>query len=275
LPLSLRKRGAILCNHLPGEMKERLILLLLDDWGAADPPEYHRFIWGNHLLFAKHYDFRTDVDHSRGEYFTKLHPLRLELLETVAARLRDEGISPERDVRSILDVGSSLGYMLRHAETTLFPGAQRLLGIDIDAYAIEQGTAYLRSVGSSVTLEVADLDALERVVGGESFDIVLCTGVLHYLDEDAARRAIGTMLALTSGLLGLSGPACEEKDNAELESSQRRAFYRDDLSLIHNFDRMVLDNGGRVVARRWGGGEIVEKRRGSYIVVAAPANATS
>ncbi len=98
--------------------------------------------------------------------------------------------------------------------------------------------------------------------------------MLHYLDEDAARRAIGTMLRHTSGLLGLSGPACEERDNAELASSRPRAFYRDDLSLIHNFDAMVLANGGRVVARRWGGGEIVGHRRGSYIVIAAPGSAT-
>jgi len=266
-PLRLRKPAAILVHRLPGQLKEAVIRALLHDWAAAEPAEYHRFMWSNHLLYAKYYDFRQ-IEYSRGEYFSKLHPLRVEILETAAACLRDHGVSPETEVRSVLDVGSSLGYLLRYAETTVFPGAQRLLGVDIDAYAIAEGTTYLRGIGSAVELRVADIDALESVAGSEPFDLVTCTGVLQYLDEEAASAAVATMLKHSAKLLALSGLASEDTDNALLERSQVRKY---DCSIIHNFDRMVAESGGRGITRRWAGREVVEGRHGAYFVIAAPA----
>jgi SAM-dependent methyltransferase len=266
-PLRLRMSAASLVHRLPGHLDEAVIPALLHDWAAAQPAEYHRFIWSKHLLYAKYYDFRQ-IEYSRGEYFSKLHPLRIEILETAAACLRDQGVSPETGVRSVLDVGSSLGYLLRYAETTTFPGAQRLLGIDIDEYAIGEGTTYLRGIGSAVELRVADIDALESVAGPEPFDLVTCTGVLQYLDEGAASKAVATMLKHSAKLVALSGLASEDMDNAMLEHPQVRPH---DGSIIHNFDRMVAESGGRVITRRWAGREDVEGRHGAYYVIAAPA----
>jgi SAM-dependent methyltransferase len=265
-PLGLRKKAAVAVNRFPGELKDAVIIALLREWASTMPAEYHRFIWSNHLLYAKYYDFRQ-IEYSRGAYFSKLHPLRVELLETTAACLRDHGLAPELDVRSVLDVGSSLGYLLRYAETTVFPRAERLLGIDIDAYAIGEGAVYLQGIGSSVELQVADLGALESVVGSESFDVVTCTGVLQYVDEEEASKAVRAMLERSSKLLALSGLASEEADNAALERSQVRGY---DRSMIHNFDRMIAESGGRVVARRWAGDEMLDGRRGAYLVIAAP-----
>jgi 2-polyprenyl-3-methyl-5-hydroxy-6-metoxy-1,4-benzoquinol methylase len=266
VPLAMRKRVAILVRRLPGRLNDAVIPILLQDWATADPAEYHRFIWSNHLLYAKYYDFRQ-IEYSRGEYFSKLHPLRVEILEAAAASLRSRGESPDTDVKSILDVGCSLGYLLRYAETTVFPDAHRLVGIDIDSFAIAEGAAYLRGIGSAVELRVADVDGLDSVAGAEPFDLVTCTGVLQYLDEAEATDAVAKMLRHSTKLVVVSGLASEAVDNAQLEHSHVRPY---DRSIVHNFDRMVTESGGRVVTRRWAGSEIVDGRHGAYFVVATP-----
>ena len=75
------------------------------------------------------------------------------------------------------------------------------------------------------------------------------------------------MLQHSAKVLALSGLASEDVDNATLERSEVRPY---DRSMIHNLDRMVAENGGRVFARRWAGRETVEGRYGAYFVVAAP-----
>jgi SAM-dependent methyltransferase len=264
-PLHVRKGIATRIDRVPGHQKEALILALLTDWAESDPAEYHRFIWSNHLSYARYYDFR-DFPQSRGKYFTRLHPLRLELMTMVVAYLQLKGIDATSEVTSFLDVGCSLGYLPWFAEKT-FPAATRIVGIDIDSFAIEEGREHLRREGSAVTLEVGDVTDIDVVVGNGRFDVVTCTGVLQYLDEPAATQAVATMLGRTSRVLALSGPACAETDNRDLEHSRLRTY---DHSLLHNFDRMVAAAGGLVVARRWEGRETVEGKHGAYLVVAAP-----
>jgi SAM-dependent methyltransferase len=264
-PLRARKQAAKAVNRLPGHQKEALILALLADWADSDPAEYHRFVWSNHLSYARYYDFR-EFRQSRGRYFTRLHPLRLELMSMVVAYLQLRGIDATSDVHSYLDVGCSLGYMPRFAETT-FRAARRILGIDIDSYAIEQGREHLRREGSVATLEIGDMASIDELVGDERFDVVTCTGVLQYFDEQAATQAVASMLRHTSRVLALSGPPCGDTDNGMLERSRVRAY---DHALFHNFDRMVAAGGGRVVARRWDGSEHVDGKVGAYLVVAIP-----
>jgi SAM-dependent methyltransferase len=192
----------------------------------------------------------------------------VETLATVAACLREQGFEPEHDIDSMLDVGCSLGYLLWYAEHELFTDAQRLVGIDIDPVAIAEGTAFLRARGSAVELSVADIEGLADVGGPGPFDVVTCTGVLQYLDESNATRAVANLFRRTGKLLALSGLACEDIDNGQIERSRARAY---DRSMYHNFDRMVTESGGRVLARRWDGRYLVEGRVGAYYVVAAPA----
>ena len=266
-PLGARKAAARALNRIPGRYKEALILALLHDWATGDPAAYHQFIWANHLSYAQYYELGRDGLAGRGTYFTRMHPLRVELFELVSSYLRGQGVDPLTEVGSLLDVGTSMGYLPYYAETTAFPGARRLLGIDIDAHAIADGITYLNGVGSSVELKVADIYGLEAVVGDERFDVVSCTGVLQYLEEEAATRAVGAMLARATKVLALSGLVDPDVDNGTLARSGVRDY---DRSFIHNFDRMVAAHGGRVVARRWGGREFVEGL-GAYLVVATPA----
>jgi SAM-dependent methyltransferase len=260
-PLRVRKIVARLADKLPSVRRERLILALLEDWASEAPADYHRFLWSNHLSYARFYD-PTQIDIGG-----TLNPLRLELLELACTDLRSNGVDPGTDVRSFADIGCSLGYLPRYAETTTFPSAARILGIDIDEAALAAGRSYLRSVGSQVELRSADIADLGVELGDEMFDVITSTGVLQYIEEDQAARAVVDILQHTVHLFCVSGPAAPDMDNAELERSHVRAY---DRSWIHNFDRMIERAGGRVVARRWGGEKLVLENS-IYLVVAAPA----
>jgi len=259
--LRVRKAVARLVDKLPSSTSEWLILALLEDWATDAPSEYHRFLWSNHLSYARFYDSsQIDIGGS-------LNPLRLELLELACSHLRSVGVEPGTDIRSFADIGCSLGYLPRYAETTAFPGASRFLGIDIDETAITDGANYLRAVGSRVELRVADIADLDAVLGDERFDVITSTGVLQYIGEEHAARAVVEILQRTTHLFCVSGPAAPEVDNSTLERSHVRAY---DRSWIHNFDRMIERAGGHVVARRWGGEELVLENS-IYMVVGAPA----
>src|SRR5215510_304155 len=96
------------------------------------------------------------------------------------------GIPPERDVKSVFEVGCSLGYQLRYLETDVCPHADVLEGVDIDRYAIQSGAAFLKAAGSNIVLRHADMRELERVFGTRTFDVIICAGVLMYLSQQAA-----------------------------------------------------------------------------------------
>ena len=71
--------------------------------------------------------------------------------------IESANLEPERDVESVFDVGCSLGYVLRHVETEVFPSAACLRGVDVDRYAVETGNNYLRSLGSKIELVAGDV----------------------------------------------------------------------------------------------------------------------
>jgi len=78
--------------------------------------------------------------------------------------------------------------------------------------------------------------------------------VLMYLNESVAGEVIAKMLRHCR-LLAMAGLAHPRIDNALLHDSDVRTS---DSTFIHNFDRMVADNGGHVVWRRWEGTRDVE-----------------
>jgi SAM-dependent methyltransferase len=221
---------------------------LVRDLAETNVDAFHQFLWTYHLGYAESYEvagrFGTDkVRASRRLFFSDLRD-----------QVAQPGTFSDGGVKSIFEVGCSLGYQLRHIETDVFPGVIELAGIDIDRYAVEAGRKFLRSVGSKVALQCGDTRDLERWLGGKRYDIIICTGVLMYLNEAAAREVVGTMLR-HSRLLALAGLAHPRINNADLDRSDVRAS---DSSFIHNFDRMVTDHGGRVLWRRWEGDRNVE-----------------
>ncbi|MDH3190982.1 MAG: class I SAM-dependent methyltransferase [Acidimicrobiia bacterium] len=244
VPLSTRRRLAIWLDGrrwLPGS--ERLAMAVVRDQGESDVNAFHRFLWSNHLGYARLYERANDFGPER------LTETRRMLFDHLIEYLTGEGVDPATSVTSVFDVGCSAGYLLRHMETDLFPDAVVLEGIDIDAYAIDQGARYLNRVGSRVRIRCADMVDLNAVMGANTYDVVLCAGVLMYLNQNDAAALVRSMLEHARQVVAIAGLAHPEIDNSLLESSPPRS----DMALIHNIDAMVENAGGSVVFRRWEG----------------------
>ena len=73
------------------------------------------------------------------------------------------------------------------------PGA-RVVGIDVSTTSLEH-TGRLKRQYSATNLETAQLPIESAAALGRSFDLIVCTGVLHHLaDPDAGLRALRTVL---------------------------------------------------------------------------------
>lgn len=260
VPLALRKRLAVRIGRSGHPHAYYWTMELLRDLAVRDPDAFHRFLWSRHLAYAETYevDQRFDAEN--------IHPSRRLLFEELGRVLDEQDIAAE-GIGSVLEVGCSLGYLLRYLETTVLPGTEVLDGIDIDGPAIEEGSRHLERLGSRVRLRRGDMAEIDALLGRTSYDLVLCAGTLMYLNEEAAGRVVDAMLSRTDRLLVLTGLADPEQDNAMLDSSGVRER---DRSFIHNLDTMVEAAGGSVVARRWDGDRVVDGNT-IYFVFAEPA----
>jgi SAM-dependent methyltransferase len=221
---------------------------LLRDMAEEQPNAYHRFLWANHLAYADSYEVAQRFGEER------IHPSRHLLFEQLLDLLRGSGVEPARDVASVLEVGGSMGYNLRHLERSCFPAARVLDGIDIDEYAIQEGARHLAAEGSKVRLLCGDMKDLPALLEGRRYDVTLCAGVLMYLQEADAADVVAEMLRHTRGVVAIAGLAHPRLDNRLLAASERRER---DLTFIHNIDRMVERAGGTIVDRRWEGPRVL------------------
>jgi SAM-dependent methyltransferase len=259
LPLSLRERvvecwrRAGLANHF------FLTMMLLGDFAQEDAMGFHRYLWTHHLAYAESYEpSRFDDD--------KIVQPILMLFDEIELRLRSHGLSPERDVHSVFEFGCSLGYVLRHAEGR-FPSADRLHGIDVDQYAIEKGTTYLRELGSKVDISVGDDTNLESILGKQKYDIVLCSGVLPYFNQIKAQTIVNTLLSHTNLILGIISLGHPLHNNSELIESDVRPL---DNSFIHNVNSFIKVAGGRLVYHQWMGDQVFTGISSPDLVLAEP-----
>ena len=267
VPLSVRKRLAVWVHHqdrLTATRRSWWSQEFVRDLAERNINEYHKFLWANHLSYAETYEIasrfgRENMKQSRLMFFSDLN-------QQLASRSVHAG-----DVTSVFEVGCSLGYQLRYIETDLFPSAQVMEGVDIDAYAIQSGSQYLNQVGSKVRLHCEDMEWLEHVIGDKRYDVTICTGVLMYLREEDARRIVDTLLKHTRLMIGFSGLAYPDGDNSQLRHSVPR---ESDQTFIHNIDAMVLRAGGTIAARRWEGSKVVDGNT-IYFVFATSAAATT
>jgi SAM-dependent methyltransferase len=249
LPLDVRIRLARwISNRRWIPHRHRWSMTLIKDYSKRNPDAYHRFLWSNHLGYARLYE---NVSEFGKQHFIEIRRL---FFANLAEALRARGIDPAKDIRSVLDIGCSKGYHLRYMETDLFPSATRLEGIDIDRYAIEEGTAYLRSQESIVKLICGDIIDAPGLFRDEQFDIIISAGLLMYLREDSAARLIRWMLDHARIMVGIVGEAYSIRDNRFMNASTQRA----DGAFIHNFDSMVTAGGGKIDRRVWGGKEMIE-----------------
>jgi SAM-dependent methyltransferase len=233
----------------------------LDDFRRRDPVAFHRFLWSNHLAYAATYEVPSRFG------APNINATRHILFDRIVHRLRSHGVDPHRDVRSVFEVGCSMGYLLRHLEEEVFPSATILHGLDIDAYAVQAGAAHLSSLRSRVKLFAADMEAAERVMGRRSYDLVLCCGVLMYANESTAEKVVRAMLSRARRLVGLICLAPPR----DVGWSETRAS---DGAFIHNVDRMIRRAGGTILSSDWVDTS-VSGASPSHVILAEPCQPTA
>jgi SAM-dependent methyltransferase len=258
LPLSSRMQMAIWFDRQRWlSSREYLAMGLVWDLLKESPKEFHKFVWSHHLTgYAQWYDSEEllfDVDKMQGS--------RKEFFGDLILVIQGLGLRTS-DIMSILEVGCSLGYLLRYLETRVFTEYSEIVGIDIDAIAIKNGNNYLGKIGSDVHLIHGDMESLEQILGPRSFDLIFSAGVLSYLDEMDAKAVIAMMLCRTKKILALAGLPCLDRNNNTLDHSIVSSDHGGQW--IHNFAAMISAAGGRVTKTRCSEGKF-------YFAFAVPA----
>jgi SAM-dependent methyltransferase len=117
----------------------------------------------------------------------------------------------EQPVRNIIDLGCGLGQ-LRAPLQRVFRGAS-YLGVELSEYACER---YGFTQGS-----VVDFKHRSR------FDLVICRGVLQYLDAPSATRALENLSRLCRGCLYLEALTSEDwANNADRALTDGEVYLR-------------------------------------------------
>jgi 2-polyprenyl-3-methyl-5-hydroxy-6-metoxy-1,4-benzoquinol methylase len=230
---------------------------VLGDLRRRDPQTLHRFLWSNHLAYAARYEVERKFDSHN------INPTRHVLFRQILEYHKVRSLDPHEHVRSVFDVGCSLGYLLRHIEVSLFPSAAPLEGIDIDRHAVQAGMSYLQSVRSRVELFEADLSRTAEFMRGRQYDLVLCCGVLMYANEDTARSALQAMFAHCRRLVGVICLAYSPHRRARRNSEVRRS----DGAYVHDMHRMIREAGGTPVSSTWVG-TATSGSSPSYVILA-------
>jgi SAM-dependent methyltransferase len=256
LPLTTRQTLVAFIGRqkLPTPFRFEFAMGMLTDLRHRDPVALHRFLWSNHLAYAARYE----VPHTFGA--SKINPTRHVLFDSISAHLRSRGLDAGRDIRSVLEIGCSQGYLLRHLEATMFRSATILHGLDLDAHAIRTGSAHLDSLGSRVKLFAADMETAENIIGSETYDVVLCCGVLMYVNTSIAERVVRMMFARAARLVGLICLA-PLKGQGGVRAS--------DGAFVHDMDPLIDKAGGNVLSSRWIG-MTASGSSPSHVIVAEP-----
>ena len=134
----------------------------------------------------------------------------------------------DQPVRNVLDLGAGMGQM-RAALRSEFPRAS-YLGVEHSEYACRR---YELQQGS-----VASFKARGR------FDLVICKGVLQYLDRREAERALENLAALCRGCLYLEALTREDWDEACDQSRTDGEVYLRPASFYRTRLRKHFRNAG-------------------------------
>jgi hypothetical protein len=89
-----------------------------------------------------------------------------------------------------------------------------------------------------VKLFAADMEVAEDIIGSQTYDVVLCCGVLMYVNESIAEKVLRTMFASAAHVVSLICLAPPERD-------RRTGLVRaSDGAFIHHMDPMIRKAGG-------------------------------
>jgi SAM-dependent methyltransferase len=127
----------------------------------------------------------------------------------------------DRRLASVLDVGCGLGLWGR--ELLRQRPRCRYLGIEPSEAAVKA------AVKGGLNVRLGDLEGLDRIVGGRTFDLVLCVDVLHYLPDAAVELAVADLTARSGGLVGLEVLTSAEGVEGDRADMRRRSpdWYRE------------------------------------------------
>jgi SAM-dependent methyltransferase len=155
------------------------------------------------------------------------------------SRTRDLIFRESLTGKSVLDVGSALGYFCFEAEAK---GATRILGIERDEERFRQACLLKEIIGSRV--EFLRRDILSEQLN-EQFDYVCLLNVLHHLDDPI--HAIHQLAAITHELLIIEFPTFED---AKFSKTTRVRFPK-------RYDRLPLIGVGskRATSKKADGGQ--------------------
>ncbi|MBX3726327.1 MAG: class I SAM-dependent methyltransferase [Xanthomonadales bacterium] len=118
-----------------------------------------------------------------------------------------------RPLASVLDVGCGEGAW-RAPLRRLRPGVE-YLGLDSSDYAIER-------FGRSRNLHEARFGDLSGLRFDDSFDLVVCADVLHYLDDVEVRAGLPGLVANGHGLAWLEAYCAEDEVEGDLDGFHAR-----------------------------------------------------
>ena len=151
-------------------------------------------------------------------------------------------------VRSILDVGCGVGHW-RRACARLWPKA-RYSGIEYSSYLCGK---FGWHHGSVATLD----PAVE--LGRASFDLVICQGVMQYLDDATASAAIANLAAWTDGALYLEALTRRDwEHNCDQTVTDGDVHLRDAAFYRRRLTKHFQDCGGGVFCARRAGVALFE-----------------
>jgi len=113
------------------------------------------------------------------------------------------------EVKSMIDLGHGLGYLLREFYKTFSP--QTAWGIEPSEHAFSQSEKLLRPY--DIKLENTDLLSWTKKKwrGKKAIDLGICTGVIHYLPEEEIKKIL-PVLAKRIRYLYFSVPTNKELD---------------------------------------------------------------
>jgi SAM-dependent methyltransferase len=106
-------------------------------------------------------------------------------------------------VRSVLDVGAGPGWWGRHLATR-HPKV-RYAGVDVSAHASARYGHQCRDIATWTP--------------PRQFDLVVCQGTLHYLDDTSCTKAIANLAAAVRGLALLEIPTSNDLDDGTIVAS--------------------------------------------------------
>ena len=142
-----------------------------------------------------------------------------EVRRTVALAVAAAEYFLQRSLRSVLDIGCGEGAWLPHLRA-LRPGV-RYLGLDSSPYVVQQ-------FGRKRNIRLAAFGDLPSLRLDRTFDLVVCSDVLHYVEEAEIQAGVREIVRLCEGVAYLEVLTEEDEIVGDLEGliSRPASWYR-------------------------------------------------